>query len=342
MKQLFMIMFVLFALSTIFLQAQDITNDYEVISPDNADQLQEIAVLQYDLDGNRKAINELEFHPTLPLLFSEEAKETVRIWNLETVEFVEALPFPVDYSTAFAISPNGENIVYGGWNLLARPQPNFASVNIWNMKDRQDTLLLREGQYNFSYIVYSDDGMMFAAAGWSVDTIRVWKVDDTTPLVFTGHGWTIYKIAFTHDNRLITTGEDSEVHIWNIETQELERVIVGFGFLLDPKNSFVIVMSRDPQSTAFKEIYTLYDLSDPDFTKPLEFDGLPLEFNPAGDIVVINVSGDIWLVNYETSKMLIRIDAAFATPAIAFSPDGRFIATVRSLDAISIWGIPTN
>ena len=321
---------------TIIANSQENEQNFLHITPDNIGQLQQIAILEYDLDGTIKAVSHLEFHPTQPLLLSQEFNETIRIWDLRQFEFVEALPLPTEYSTAFAMSPDGENMVYGGWDF--EQQPDFATLNLWNFEQNENELIVRDWQFSIKEVTYNRDGSMFAAYGWQHDgQIRLWSSDDLSePIPLSGHGENVSHIAFTEDNHLVTSGEDREVRIWDVQSQEIIRIIDGYFFVVHPSEPIIVV--SDVNTLGDKPSTTLYDIDQPDVSVIRNFEGLPFAFSPAGDIVAVTSDG-LWLNNFETGERLAKL-SDYGSRTIAFSPDGRMIATTENLGTISIWAIP--
>lgn len=333
-----LILFISF-LSFSWADGQDVETEYLPITLENVDLLEQIAVLEFDLDGDVKAISQLSFHPTQPQLFSQEFNETVRVWNIETFEFIEALPLPVEYSTAFALSPDGEALIYGGWDF--EQQPDFATINLWDLQSSVNSQLIRESQQSVDLIVFNHDGTMFATAGLpSQGQIQVWEPESETPIFETGYWNDVYQMAFTADNQLITAGQNrevSQIDVWNLDIQEPENTIDGYFFSLHPSEPIMLVTNSE--SPDYEPLTVEFNLDELDVPIERDFDGVPFHSNPTGEVVAVSSDDGVWLCDFETGEKLFKL-RDYGSHVIAFSPDNRFIATVNGLGSITVWGIP--
>lgn len=344
MSRLFLIILLFSFLSIPLVTAQDAEIVYLPITLENINRLERIAILDHELDDTVKAISQLAFHPTQSWLLSQEFNETVRVWNMDEFNFVEALPLPTVYSTNFAISPDGETLVYGGWDFES--QPDFATINVWNFETQENLQLVRDGQYSVDILAFNPAGTLFATAGLPFQgAIRVWSTESGELIFETDYWLHVFQIAFTTDNLLITAGQDedeSQIRIWNIETQELVDTLHGYYFVLHPSRQYIIVTNNDSQGDTSNT--TLYDLQDMDNSNLREFSGTPFAFNPSGEIVAVSSSDGVWLNDFETGERLVQL-RDFGTQILAFSPDNRFVAVPSEeggLGTIDIWGIPSH
>ena len=315
------------------------SSNYLPINMENVERLEEIVTLDVDIDDTRRAIRQVTFHPSENILYSLEVSESIRIWEMDSFQLVEVLNLPTLYSTRFAIDPVNDSIVYGGWDLS--DQPDFATLNHWQIHEEENTLIFRQGDENIEHIVISPDSSKFAVAGWDDYSIRIWDSNSLEPITeLTGHAERVTKIAFLDDERLISSGEDSLVHIWNIDAGEILQSFTGYFFVLHPSNEFLLTSFR----SGVERHHAIIDLEDSENSTPYEVTGSPFAFNREGDLIAVVDEAGIWLNNFESGEKLIKIgdyNGVFPPP-IDFSLNGTYVATLRGLDKIVIWTVSSS
>ncbi|MEM6527952.1 MAG: hypothetical protein AAF653_06635, partial [Chloroflexota bacterium] len=131
-------------------------SEYEPITADNVERIQQIALLTHDSENT---ISQLTFHPSDRTLFSLAG--VISLWDIETGSMLKELLLPTDYATSFSIHPNGNYLLYGGWDLT--DHANFATLNHWNLNTDENTLLFREGNDDIEVITFNQDGKLYAA-----------------------------------------------------------------------------------------------------------------------------------------------------------------------------------
>lgn len=318
---------------------QEETN-YQPITTDNAELLEEISVFEFDVDNNANGINQMMFHPSDSILYSLEFNETIRVWDIQTLEFVGFLDLPTEYATSFVISSQGDTLLYGGWDFT--DQPDFATLNLWDISQEENNVVQREGNDNIDQMAFNSSGDQFAVAGWDDYSIRLWNIESNEMIAnIDGHSDVVTRLEFVDDSHLISSSQDGTVNVWDLSSFELLESFDGFYFVVNPSNRELLVL---PGSNA-EFSYMLVNLDTLETIDIYEIEGAPFAFNRSGDVVaVINDIGEIWLHDFESGTRMIRVGANSGNfpPPIAFSVDDRYLA-LPSLSAqsgsISIWAV---
>ncbi|MBN1935837.1 MAG: WD40 repeat domain-containing protein [Anaerolineae bacterium] len=306
----------------------------EPITPQNADQIQELAIwgkgyvkhVTFSPDGKLLAVG-----TTIGIwLYDAQTFEIVRF--IETPTWVSGMAFSADGSRLFA--QTGEAIVWTwdtdtgeclnelrlqsdvqgmgydrravvfseGADLIAVSEEE--TIWIWNLGQVKRLHTLEGHTSRMRRLTFSPDAALLASS--SLDrTVRVWDAQ-TGALVyaldkFTAVAW---GLAFSPDGRILTTGtSDGLVQFWNAQTGELLNSLEG----------------HLPAATS-------------------------LVFSPDGKTLASG-SGDrtIRLWDVETGSLVcILTDSTSPVETLAFTPDGKTLASSGQFEEmIRLWNVET-
>lgn len=322
-------------LGTTVVYSQD-AEAYLPINMHNIDSLEIVATFDIDTDGNRNGISTLQFHPLNGVLYSVEFNESIRTWDMDSFEFIETLNLPTEYVTTFSIHPDGELLIYGGWDIEA--QPDFTTLNRWEIDQRENELLLRQGDEGINEIAFSPDGGLFAVVELESPVIQIWTTETFEQVaLLSGHNEPVNHIAFLTNEQLISSGDDGQVHIWDVNNGVMLHTFEGHFFVSHPSEQSLLISTENE--------FQIIHLSESGMFEaiPYSISGSPFAFNPAGDILAVVEEGEVWLYDFQEGERIRSVGGYFGNfpPPIAFSSDGYFLATPGSpLGSVSIWAVP--
>jgi RNA polymerase sigma factor (sigma-70 family) len=303
-------------------------------------------------------VQALAFSPDGKVLASGGMDRTVRLWEVTTGKELHRMTGHKSWVPTLAFAPDGRTVA-------SAAQDN--SIRRWDVATGKEIAPLGGHEYWIFSAALSPDGKTLAT-GAGDGTIRLWKADTGEELrkIDTGHGW-VNSVAFSPDGKsLISGGWDRTVRLWDAATGKELRKLEGHGaeviavaFSPDgkllasaPKVSFRDGKRLPPneQDSAVrlwdaatgKELARLEGHDDGATCVTFSHDGKRLA---TGDQL-----GRIRVWDVATRKELLRI-AAGLSRAVAFSPDGRFLAvgqnvshpgTVEQLgEALQLWDTAT-
>jgi WD40 repeat protein len=120
---------------------------------------------------------------------------------------------------AIAFHPNGELLATGDRN---------GQVRLWNLRSRQQIVVL-EGHTNWVWsVVFSPDGQ-WLATGSGDNTIRLWDIQKQLCLhIFEGHTNLVRSVAFSPDGQWLATGSgDATIRLWDIQKRQCFHIFEG-------------------------------------------------------------------------------------------------------------------
>ena len=141
----------------------------------------------------------------------------LRLWDVSTGDLLRVISIDDDYLEGVAFSPDGRSVFTGGWH---------SGIHVWDVHTGEllHTLVGGAGEPSpVTAIAFSPDGTRFAS-GSSDLTVRVWDAKTREVLhTLTGgkHSYTVRAISFSSDGKVLATGGDDTIRLWDVHTGAL-------------------------------------------------------------------------------------------------------------------------
>jgi WD40 repeat protein len=259
-------------------------------------------------------------------------------WNVDSGDPLPTFEFRTSNSTKYgdtdqpwsiAFSPDGQVLAAG----------SVYAVRLWSVKTGELLQKIESGGFTFAF---SPDGHMIGATVANYSRIvQLLDVQNGKPLrAFEAQEDRVNSIAFSPDSRILASGNDVAIRIWNVDTGALIRAL----------NSSADRIAFSPNgyklASATETSVSIWDTESGQLLHTLEgyTDSVTrVVFNPNGHVLASgSVDGKVRLWDTNTWKVLRILDGrAEKIVSIAFSPDGHMLTTGSNYSegAVQLWNI---
>ncbi len=272
------------------------------------------------LRGHSAGVGSVAFSPDGQRLASGSGSgndQTARVWNAQTGQELLALRWQTTRGgvTGIAFSPDGKRLATSGFD---------GTTHVWDTGNGQELLVLRGHDREVNGVAFCPDGRRLATGSFD-GTARVWDARTGQELVkLVGHNTNVRSVTFSPDGgRVATAGHDETTRIWDARGGQELLTLRG------PANRTAFSPDGQRLATAGDDwTVKVWDVR----TDPLD---LP-QRDATGRIT--GVPGRRARVDQE---LLTFWGHDTLVVSVAFSPDGRRLATGGYDRAAKVWDART-
>ncbi len=317
------------------IEIEEIITPAESVPPVDTSKLWSRPRLIQSFVGHSSAVNALTFSPDGEIVVSGGSSNdpTLKFWSVATGKEIEKIRAQRTAVMKVAISPDGKTLVTTGED---------AGINIWDWQTGEFLFTFFEHSGNILSLVISPDSRVMVTGG--LDGLRLWSLTPERPIVILdGIGNPTYALAMHPNGYIVASGhQKGVVRFWNLRTtQELSEFILHddliSGLAFTPDGTKLITSSYDGT-------IKVWDLVNQQLLFTLRGHRniiRDIALNPDGKVLASAGNDGVRLWNVETGEFLGVASANTDwVQSVAFSNDGRRLATGGFDRIIRIWEIP--
>ena len=259
------------------------------------------------LKGHDETVRVAVFSPDKSLLASAGSSGAIRLWDIDTGKLRTTITGHTSPVTSIALSPDGSTLATGNYDQL---------IQLWDLLTQQHkgTIPDVKNPYGSSVVAYSPDNTILAEG--RMDSVRLLDINTLQQKVsLTGHRGSIDTVAFSPDGRTFAIGAryDKKIHLWNVHTGEQKLTLKGY-----TDRIYSLAFSPDGATIASAETLS-----------PGE-EAIRLWDTKTGTL-------------HKTLANLINPIRGQRLPviSIAFSPDGKTVASLDVSSDVQLWDVET-
>ena len=164
-------------------------------------------------------IEGLAFSPDGKTLASSGSGDgTIRFWDVRTGNQKHAVTGHTDYVYSVAFNPDGKSVASGY---------SDGSIRFWDAETGLHLKTFKGPNYDASCLVFSLDGKTLACAG-GIDIRLQDAHTGEEKMLLTGHEWGMHSMALSPDGDTLASGsEDMTVRLWDMHTGAHKKTLNG-------------------------------------------------------------------------------------------------------------------
>ena len=276
-------------------------------------------------------IHDVAFSPVDASLIAGTDGNTIKLWNLAaTSEPQTILSGHVGTVTSLAFSPTGKLLASAG---------SLNQVILWDVPSGRK---INSFEANAMAIAMSPDGYFLATA---YRQLKLWNIRNPKEIAETqtlshDEREKLWTVDFSPDGKWLACGdENGRLEVWDLQHQKLTQSLKA-----DPDRILAVEFSADGALLASIGLYnhTLWRLPEwqPHGEILGEAVGLDIVFSPNGTTYVTsNLDGALLRSAVDGERIASLKGATDSTWSVAFSPDGRMLATGGGDGTLHLWNV---
>ncbi|HVJ86651.1 MAG TPA: c-type cytochrome domain-containing protein [Caulifigura sp.] len=154
-----------------------------------------------------------DLSPDQTLIALGGPKKMLRVYSTATGELVHEIKKHTDWITAIEFSPDG---------VLLASGDRSNGVVVWESHSGREFYPLNGHQGAITDISWRPDSNVVATASED-GTIRLWEMNNGTQVKSTSSHGGVAAMDYIRDGRMVTTGRDSKVRLWNPEGGQIRE-----------------------------------------------------------------------------------------------------------------------
>jgi WD40 repeat protein len=292
----------------------------------------ESGALRHRLEGEGGNVPALVFSPDSRVLLTAGDSRIIRAWEAGSGTLLNIFFGHEGEIQDLKFAPDGRTFVSASADNTAR---------VWSVETGEMLHRVRVPGFFIDAVAFTPDGTRLVTATSSPsERIRLWDLaTETTIRTFADHATQVPDLGFVRSGHLVTTGDDSAVRVWDVETGALVRTLNGAsqgiaGMAVAPDSRTVIVGGNDGRVMAWDtETGDVLGEMQGDFA--VGFCGIAT----VGWVITANADNTTRLLDLASGETLMNFigHCTSTTMGVGFSPDGLTVLSGGAEISTRLW-----
>jgi serine/threonine protein kinase/uncharacterized protein with WD repeat len=229
-----------------------------------------------------------------------------------------------------------EPVTFSSDGKLLASVDGHRTVTLWDVGSW--TIRQRWSSDAVNSVAFSPDGKLLAS-GNGDHTIKLWDVrTGTVQETLQGHTDRVESVAFSPDGTLLASGGfDWTIKLWNVVQGTVRQTLTGHTGPIFP-----VAFSPDGKllaSAGADNTVKLWDVAAGTLKQTHDTTRGPLAFSPDSQLLAIGSGYDVILWDVPSGTLTRRLAHASEIYSVAFSPDGKLLASGGWDPVIKLWDV---
>jgi eukaryotic-like serine/threonine-protein kinase len=276
------------------------------------------------LHAHKGWANSLAFSPDSRTLVSSGQDGLVKLWHVASGKSETIFDSKGPDVPAVRYSPDGKTLAWVCHDRMVR---------IYDVEARKLRATLSGHTDSVGSLAFSPDGRKLVSGGQDKD-VRLWDLDKMqTAAVLKGHEVPVMSVAFSSDGKTMASADwNWQVKVWDVMLRK-ERFTVRAGM-------YVNFLPNGKLACLVNTIRAVVDVNTGEMVRDSSGTGADKSAVPPGDTPILGLSTfdrNVTLWDVATGQRKAHHGRQTPIHSLAFSPDGKLVASGCDDGAIEIW-----